>query len=222
MGMEILSCLLLFAYCDTLFPHGPSRMPGDLSGRLGYRPLGDRPRRDDHGRGGARAEANPRTALRDGGSRRSGHGRTGHVRAAQGVAQEGDGVDGASGRRESQGDRDEGEGAGGVIGPGVDRLTERTSPLPVCPCLSGAGTLVVGRQDRNPFGTCTNFRILVLVSAINETRLFVDCLEFGHWGLRANGVLSAACGRRMMVDCQGAYSLGAIGGSASWRSTLVL
>jgi hypothetical protein len=39
----------------------------------------------------------------------------GHVHPAQGVAQEGDGVDGARGREESPGGRDEGTGAGGLI-----------------------------------------------------------------------------------------------------------
>jgi hypothetical protein len=90
-------------------------MPGDVSGCPGHRPLRQCSRRNDHGRRRPRAEANPRAEVRDGGLGRSGHGRTGHLHPAQGVAQEGDGVDGARGRRESQGDRDEGAGARGVI-----------------------------------------------------------------------------------------------------------
>jgi len=92
-------------------------MPGDVSGCPGHRPLSYRPRGDDHGRGGPGAEAHPGAALRDGGLGRPGHGRTGHLDAAQGVAQEGHLVDGARGRGESQGDRDEGAGAGGLIPP---------------------------------------------------------------------------------------------------------
>jgi|HubBroStandDraft_3_1064219.scaffolds.fasta_scaffold331612_2 hypothetical protein len=48
----------------------------------------------------------------------SGHRGTGHFHAAPGVAQEGDRLDGARGRRESEGDRDE----GAVAGRGDDSL----------------------------------------------------------------------------------------------------
>ena len=45
----------------------------------------------------------------------TGHGRAGHIHPAQGVAQEGGGVDGARGWQKSEGGRDEGAGEGGVI-----------------------------------------------------------------------------------------------------------
>ena len=53
------------------------------------------------------------------GTNRSGYGRAGHLDSAQGVAQEGDGLDVARGREESPRGRDEGKGAGGVIQVGV-------------------------------------------------------------------------------------------------------
>jgi hypothetical protein len=100
-------------------------MPGDVSGCPRHRPLGSRPRGDHHGRRRYGAEAHPRAALRDGGSCRSGHGRAGHLDPAQGVAQKGDRLDGAREWQKSEGGRNEGAGAGGVIGANATNGNEQ-------------------------------------------------------------------------------------------------